>query len=70
MWIVIRGIRYNFANIESYRVDDDKVKLTPSVTPSQSGDINYTIGFTGKDKIAQANELVDKIDTLLGTQTL
>jgi len=68
MWIVIKGIRYNFDTIESYNVLGTKVLLTvPSDRPETKDGRSYVIECK---TILDANELVDKIDTLLGTQTL
>ena len=64
MWIIIRGVRYNFNQIGFYYALGKKVYLV-DVTLDRAEEINIIC-----ESPVEANELVEQIDTRTAAQTL
>ena len=64
MWIIIRGVRYNF-NIIGFYYALGKTVILVDVEYERAEEINIKC-----DSPKEANELVEKIDNQLGTLTL
>jgi len=64
MWIIIRGVRYNFNQIRFYYAVGSTVFL---LSPEQDKDEKININLKTP---LEANELVEQIDTRTGAQTL
>ena len=64
MWIVIKGIRYNFNNIDFYYAEGSTIALiSPKKDPDGRININCKTPL-------EANQIVEQIDTRTGAQTL
>lgn len=64
MWIVIRGIRYNFNVLPFYYAEGSTVIL---LDPEADNDKRININC---DSPLKANEIIEQIDNLTGAQTL
>ena len=64
MWIIIRGVRYNFNRIGFYYALGDTIYLL-----DERLDTKHTVNIKCKTSL-EANELVEQIDNRTGAQTL